>query len=95
MNAFEESGHRSVPERKNDCQVLRRNDGSLRFDQALGQATVLEILLRAQYREIEARYLDPYYVMPSSRGTFCIGIGECITEAITTRIGTTLYNCDV
>ena len=75
---LEESGHRSVPERKKDCEVLRRNDVLLRFNQALGQMTVLEILLRAQYREIEARYLDPYYVMPSSRGTFCIGIGECI-----------------
>jgi len=53
--------------------------------------TVLEIILRAQYWEVEARYLCPYYLMSACRGTFCIRIGECITEAIT-GVGMTLDN---
>jgi hypothetical protein len=32
--------------------------------------------------------------MSASRGTFCISIGECITEAITARITMTLDKCD-
>jgi hypothetical protein len=91
---FEESGHRSVPERKKDCEMLRRNDGLLRFNEALWQMTVRKILLSAQHREVEARYLNPHYIMSAGRGTFCIGISECITEAITARIGMTLDNYD-
>jgi hypothetical protein len=71
--------------------VLRRDYGVLRLDQTFGQITVLEILLRAQDGEIEMRNFDPDYLMPAS-GTFRIRIRECMTEAVTARIGMTLDN---
>jgi hypothetical protein len=44
--------------------------------------TVLEILLRTQDREIEARHFDPPDLVAGDRSTFYIGIGECVAEAL-------------
>jgi len=42
------------------------------------QEDILEILLRAQDREIEARHFDPRHVVAGGRSMFCMGIGECL-----------------
>jgi hypothetical protein len=49
--------------------------------------TVLEILLRTQDREIEARHLDPQHLMSTNRSTFRISVGKCMAETVTARIG--------
>ena len=60
--------------------MLGRNDGVSCLDQALGELTVLEILLRAQGGEIEARHFDPPDLVAGDRSTFCIGVG--VAEAL-------------
>jgi hypothetical protein len=81
-----------VPQRKKDDEMLRRNHGVLCLDQSFRETTVLEILLRSKDWEIETRHLDPDYLMPASGGTFRVGTGERMTEAIAGRIGMTLDN---
>jgi hypothetical protein len=72
--------------------MLRRNDGSLRLDQALGHLTRLEVLSCAQNWEVEARHLDPYHLMSGSGSPFRIGVGERMTKTAATRIGVALDN---
>ena len=43
-----------------------------------GELPVLEILLRAQDREIEGCQFDPLDLVSGDRSTFRIGIGECV-----------------
>ncbi len=54
--------------------------------------TVLELLLRAQHREIEPRDLYAHHLVARGHRTFCISISKCMTEPIATRIRMTLEN---
>ena len=53
---------------------------------------VLKILLRAQDREIEARHFNPRDLVASDCSAFCIGVGECVPEALAAWIGMALDN---
>jgi hypothetical protein len=72
--------------------MLRRNDGSLWFDETFGQITVLEIPLCAQNGELEVRHVNTRHFISGSRCTLRLGIGERMAEAIAARIGITLDN---
>ena len=89
---LEKDWHSAVQYRVDDDEMLRRNDGSLWFDETFGQITVLEIPLCAQNGELEVRHVNTRHFISGSRCTLRLGIGERMAEAITARIGITLDN---
>src|ERR1700719_938785 len=67
--------------------MLLRNNCSLCVGQAFRQMTRLELLSRAQNWKVEACHFDPYHLMSAGRSTFRVSVGECMAEAVVTRIG--------
>ena len=67
--------------------MLRGNDGISGLDEGLGNLTVLEVVLCAQYREVKARHFDPRHVVSCRDGTLRIRVGECVAEALAAWIG--------
>jgi hypothetical protein len=57
---LEKGGHRPAPQREDQNEVLSRRYRVSRIDQASAQLAALEILPRAQDREIETRHFDPH-----------------------------------
>src|SRR5215472_16755499 len=73
---LEKGWHGPVPQRKDDDEMLRRNDGSLGLEQAFRKMTCLELLFRPQNGEVETRHVNTRHFISGSRCTLCIDIGE-------------------